>query len=37
LRPQAGRYQLAQLAAVSWIVQKTSIRDADGNVVATIG
>ena len=37
LRPQAGRYQLAQLPAVSWIVQKTSIRDAGGNVVATIG
>jgi len=37
VRAQAGRYQLAQLPAVSWIVQQTAIRDADGNVVSTIG
>jgi suppressor of fused len=37
MRPQAGHYQLAQLPAVSWIVQKTSIRDAEGNIVTTIG
>jgi suppressor of fused-like protein len=37
VRAQAGRYQLAQLQAVSWIVQQTAIRDADGNVVTAIG
>lgn len=37
MRPQAGRYQLDQLPTVSWIVQQTSIRDADGNIVTTIG
>lgn len=37
VRPQAGRYQLAQLPTVCWIVQKTLIRDPDGNVVTTIG
>jgi suppressor of fused-like protein len=37
VRAQAGDYQLAALPAVSWIVQKTSIRDADGHVVSTIG
>jgi hypothetical protein len=35
--PQAGRYQLAELPTVSWIVQKTSIYDADGNIVSTVG
>jgi hypothetical protein len=37
LRARAGRYQLAQLASVAWIVQQTVIRDPDGNVVTTIG
>ena len=37
VRAQAGRYQLAQLPTVSWIVQQTAIRDADGNVVSTVG
>jgi len=34
---QAGSYKLAELPIVSWIVQKTSICDADGNIVTTIG
>lgn len=37
LRPEAGRYQLTQLATLSWIVQKTSIRDPDGNIINTVG
>ena len=37
VRPLAGRYQLGELPAVAWIVQKTTIRDADGNVVSTVG
>ncbi|WBS02296.1 suppressor of fused domain protein [Pseudoduganella sp. SL102] len=37
LRPQEGRYQLDHLPTVSWIVQKTSLRDPDGNVVSTAG
>jgi len=37
MRAQAGRYQLAQLPTVSWIVQQTHIRDADGNIVSTVG
>jgi hypothetical protein len=37
MRPQAGRYELAQLRTVSWIVKQTSIRDADGNIISTIG
>jgi suppressor of fused-like protein len=37
VRAQAGRYQLAKLPTVSWIVQQTLIRDADGTVVSTIG
>ncbi|WP_244940056.1 suppressor of fused domain protein [Herbaspirillum seropedicae] len=37
LLARAGSYQLAQLPNVSWLVQKTFIRDASGNVVNTIG
>jgi len=37
MRAQAGRYELPQLPTVSWIVQQTAIRDADGNIVSTIG
>lgn len=37
MRAQAGDYKLAALPTVSWVVQKTSIRDADGNIVTTIG
>lgn len=37
IRPQAGRYELAQLPTVSWNVQQTSIRDANGNIISTIG
>lgn len=35
--PQGGKYRLPELPTVSWIVQQTIIRDADGNVVTTIG
>lgn len=37
MRAQAGDYELAQLPTVSWVVQATSIRDADGNIVSTVG
>jgi suppressor of fused-like protein len=37
MRPQAGRYELARLPTVSWSVKQTSIRDADGNIISTIG
>ena len=35
--PKAGRYKLAELPTMSWIVKKTCIRDADGNIVSNIG
>jgi hypothetical protein len=37
MHAQASRYQLAEPPTVSWIVQKTSIRNADGKFVTDEG
>ena len=37
LRPVAGHYQIPGLKGVAWEVRQTLIRDANGNLVETIG